>query len=407
MIPHPGRRGCVRLVAAITATVLLLGVPGLTAHAAEPQRVKVLVNSHEGFDPPIVTVTQGEPVEIAFVYDDHDLDEDNPHVIFIEGLDLQTEEISRENPEAVLRLVADTSGRMTIRCTRYCTGHERLLAGYLDVRPSGGDGQATVEATQVELAVGTHDVADAPLVLRATVTTTAGDPIEGVMVRFEQETDLVDFAKFQFLWVAVGAARTDEEGAAGLEYSAFGTSSEPLVRAVFDGTSRYLPATGTAELSLSPLGAAPAEEAGLHVPVMGFWLIWVVLASVWLTFGYVLMQVLGIREGGTGNETPALGSVPDAWQTGGHGMRRSRVLSRAWIPVILAAFAALVAFPGVAPSNLVPIAGIVVGVLGLVLGGILAFRGRGGRPAPGDPLEVEHLTGETRQAKPAKELMSR
>ena len=68
------------------------------------------------------------------------------------------------------------------------------------------------------------------------------------------------------------------------------------VRAVFEGNVRYQAAQAEVVLELPALVSwwAPPEEVG--VPIVGTWLLWAVVAAVWLTFAYALYQVFTLPE---------------------------------------------------------------------------------------------------------------
>lgn len=276
------------MVVAAGAMALVLSLLVLPARALE--RVRVVV-SERGFDPAVVEVTEGELVELTFVYGDGHLPQDNPHRIFIEGLDLESPEISRARPEATVRFTAERSGRLRFKCTAYCTGHDRLQDGYLSVRSAAAVGSAPAVATRLELLAAPPDVPGAKAALRAQLFSADGQPVEGVLIRFEQQAALVKTG-----WAPVGSARTDPRGVALIEYAPFGDALRVPVRAVFEGNVRYQAAQAEVVLELPALVSwwAPPEE--VRVAIVGTWLLWAVVAAVWLTFAYVAYQVFTLPE---------------------------------------------------------------------------------------------------------------
>ncbi|MBI3975562.1 MAG: hypothetical protein HY334_04140 [Armatimonadetes bacterium] len=276
------------MVVAAGAMALVLSLLVLPARALE--RVRVVV-SERGFDPPVVEVTEGELVEITFVYGDSHLPQDNPHVIFIEGLRLESPQISRARPEVAVRFTAEQSGRLLFKCTAYCTGHDRLQAGYLSVRPASAAGPVPAVATVLQLLAAPPDVPGAKAALRAQLSSDDGQPVEGVLVRFEQQAALVKTG-----WAPVGSARTDPRGVALIEYAPFGDALRVPARAVFEGNVRYQPAEARAVLDLPALPSWWAPVAEVRVPVVGTWLLWLVVSAVWLTFAYVAYQVFTLPE---------------------------------------------------------------------------------------------------------------
>jgi plastocyanin len=279
----------------VAAVMLLVALMGWPAHAAaqgagDVYRVRV-VASERGFDPPVVDVPEGQLIELTFVYGDTHLHEDNPHVMFIEGLNIESGEISRSKPETTVRFTAEKSGRIRYVCKLYCTGHERMQDGILNVRPIGaGGGAAVAQPVNLRMAASSPDVVGARVLLRAELGTTDGTPLEGITVRFEQQATLVTPG-----WVTLGTARTDGRGAATLEYLPFGTPGDQPVRAVFEGSARYEPAAAAAMLKVAevlPAWHAPVEPRFGDVR---YWLLVAGVGGVWLTLGYVGSLMLAIR----------------------------------------------------------------------------------------------------------------
>jgi plastocyanin len=276
---------CLFLTAGLVAA-LAMAAPS-PAEAVE--RVRVTVGEN-GFDPPRVQVTEGEVVELTFVLSEKDIATDNRHVLFLEGLNLESEELSPALPETTIRFTAETTGRILFKCTLYCTGHAAMQEGYIEVRPAGG-ALAPPKATQISLAVGNPGGPGAKAILRALLTDADGQPVEGVSVRFAQEAVLIRPG-----WVHLGTARTDARGAALWEYRPFGTSLAAPIRAVFEGNVRFQPSVGTGQVQAQVVARPLVEAHEVRVPVLGPWLLWTVLASIWLTFGYVIALVVRLPE---------------------------------------------------------------------------------------------------------------
>ncbi|HEV8353005.1 MAG TPA: hypothetical protein VGR24_02275 [bacterium] len=278
-----------RLVAILITMVAVLAAAPSPVGAA--QQVRVVVSGH-GFDPPIVEVTEGELVELTLVYGDDPNGEDNPHIIVIEGLGIESPVLSLSNPQATLRFTAERSGRLRFKCVAYCHGHDRLQEGYVNVRPptAAGSAQAAAAATALQLVAAPPEAPGAMAALRAQLTS-AGLPVEGVIVRFDQQATLVKTG-----WTPIGRVRTDDRGVARLEYRPFGDALKVQVRAVFEGTVRYGPTQAAAAVDLPGLATWWKPPAAVHIPVIGIGLLWAVLAGVWLTFGYTLYQVFTLPE---------------------------------------------------------------------------------------------------------------
>jgi hypothetical protein len=277
-----------RLAAVMILAALVLDLSVLPADAA--QRLRVVV-SERGFDPAVVEVTEGELVELTLVYGDDRNKDDNPHIIVIEGLGIESPVISLANPEAAVRFTAERSGRLRFKCVAYCHGHDRLQGGFITVRPALAAGTASAAAARVELVAAPPEAPGAMAALRAQLSAADGQPVEGVLIRFDQQATLVRTG-----WTAVGRVRTDERGVARLEFRPFGDALRVPVRAVFEGNVRYQPAEARAALDLPGLASWWKPPAEVRIPIVGVSLLWAVLAGVWLTFAYTLYQVVTLCE---------------------------------------------------------------------------------------------------------------
>ncbi|HET7768022.1 MAG TPA: hypothetical protein VFN74_04550, partial [Chloroflexota bacterium] len=211
-----------------------------------PFRASIVV-SERGFDPPVLDVPEGQQIELTFVYGDGHLPDDNPHVMRIEGLNIESGEIGRSTPQTTVTFTASQSGEIKYVCAIRCVGHGRLRDGKLNVVPASA---VSVVAQKVNLSLaGTSpEAVGANARLRAQLATMAGAPVEGVTVHFEQRTNLVAPG-----WVHLGAAVTDKGGVASFDYLPFGEPGEQAVRAIFEGGSRYEPATTASNLSVSQM----------------------------------------------------------------------------------------------------------------------------------------------------------
>jgi len=275
------------LLALLTAAVIVPGLSALPAFAA--QQVRVVV-SQRGFEPAVIEVTEGELVELTLVYGDDPHQADNPHIIVIEGLGIQSPVISLANPQATVRFTAERSGRLLFKCVAYCTGHDRLQSGYIQVQPAAA-GASPAVPTRLQLVAAPPEAVGAMAALRAQLSAAGGQPVEGVLIRFEQQATLVRTG-----WTVIGRVRTDDRGVARLEYRPFGDALKVPVRALFEGTVRYGPAEAKAALDLPGLATWWKPPAPVRIPIIGIGLLWAALAGVWLTFGYTLYQVFTLPE---------------------------------------------------------------------------------------------------------------
>lgn len=114
----------------------------VAAQGEEPTTKSLLLvisnrNGLNGTDPSrlVVTVNQGDRVEIKFVMDAEDRKyplPSNKHIVEVAELGIYTEEINPSRPEATLAFTADRAGTFTIMCsgeTWDCPGHD-LLQNY-------------------------------------------------------------------------------------------------------------------------------------------------------------------------------------------------------------------------------------------------------------------------------------
>ena len=103
------------------------------------QKTFIIMVSRNGFnstDQFNITVNQGDQVTITFVYDDGDLQTDNPHRMTIDGFDIHTGVINKANPSVTVKFLADQSGSFNFYCVIYCVGMDKLQSGNLIVIPS-------------------------------------------------------------------------------------------------------------------------------------------------------------------------------------------------------------------------------------------------------------------------------
>ena len=273
----------------LVALVLVLVALPLTALAAEASpRVFELKVGNRGFneDPNLtLTAEAGEMVELHLIYDDMDLPHENPHQIAVEGTNVESTILDPGHPTATLRFRAEKVGTLTLACKISCTGHDRLNAR-LNIVPFGGAGSAVKpESTSLALITKAPPTPDGKAEARAKVTTDTGAPVEGVTVQFTVRTTFVIAD-----WLPVGEARTNAQGEAMLLFRP-NRSGDQTVRARFEGGGRYQGSEKAMNLAAGQVQSTYASVPGLHIPGLGYWLLWTVLGVIWTTFGIVFFNL--------------------------------------------------------------------------------------------------------------------
>ena len=262
----------------------------------------VLVSSH-GFNGSSntlnVAVSQGDQVEITFVYSDPGID--TAHEIAIEGYNIHTAIISNSNPASKMQFVAGQVGTFLIHCIIPCVGMENLQNAWLIVKQSAG------------VVIGTSLTLQSPalngslLNLIARVTDKVGNPITGLIVNFYVSTD--------FGMMKIGSNATDPNGVARFTYP-LASIRNMTVEADFPGSGIYQSGNATATLAPSnpatgffmfggetnnpPRGEGAFFDTRLigvpdQVAAVLATIVLIVILCVWSTFAYVASLVLKIR----------------------------------------------------------------------------------------------------------------
>lgn len=239
-------------------------------------------------------VQEGQEVEITFVYAD-DASNDNPHIIYIGGYKIQTEILSKDNPEITVKFTANKTGEFPITCIMECAGHHNLQGGKLVVLPAA-ESEPGIKST-VTLALNAPDQAETgqSLTLTAIVKNDLDEPFAGAQVNFFVETDF--FVKGL---IEIGEGITDEQGLAKIEYT-------PDQAGVLRVVARYTAGSGLEpvetekEVNITGSGRSFYQSRiGIQFPhSLLIWMISIVITlfAVWGTFLYVLYQVQYISRG--------------------------------------------------------------------------------------------------------------
>ncbi len=127
--------------------LVLSGILVAAVSCAQPQQaeepppqggIRIEV-SRNGFDQTPgefrLEVEQGQEVEITFVYGDKDFSQNNPHIIAIPDLGIETGVLDQENTEKTLRFTASNTGEVRFMCTDItCAGHPNLQGGIIVIQ---------------------------------------------------------------------------------------------------------------------------------------------------------------------------------------------------------------------------------------------------------------------------------
>ena len=283
---------------------------GVTKHFV----VEVTARGFNGTEGPLVlNLTQGDAVHITFLYEDHHLAYDNPHVIFLSGYDLRTGIISKSNPVVTLEFVATKTGTFVFYCVIPCQGMMNLEEGLVTVASSVTGTLPTALTAMVD----GDAIQGQPAGLMATLTQ-ASQPVPGVHVSFYVNTTPG--------LMKVGNAMTDQNGVARVSYT-FVKSGTVSVVVEFPGSEVLAASSGLVEFSVDPrsegevmlsvipgpsgssISTPPYVRGQNRIPDIRFvgvpltssvpilTVILLIVGSVWGTYVYVFAQIRAIMRG--------------------------------------------------------------------------------------------------------------
>lgn len=159
-------------------------------------------------------------------------------------------------------------------------------------------------------------------VIRARLTTADGQPVKDALVTFFSPVALGETSGE----MEIGTARTDATGSASLEYQMRRSGTVTII-ARFDGSAGYAASTATASLSVVGEKQLYTPDVGLSIPVLGSWLLVMVLAVVWGLYFLVAGRVLAIARSG------AVAPVLAAADSDPSGQSRRQFLTRWMVPM--------------------------------------------------------------------------
>jgi hypothetical protein len=173
-------------------TYQVLGMGGVLAVSTSEDpgsKTFTIIVGHDGFNhtsgPLTIQVNQGDNVTIKFVYGDSNFAYDNPHVIRIEGYNIQTQLLDKKAPVQRLSFIVGQTGTFVIHCVLPCFGMENLQNGALEVIPSPLKIAITTITTMQHMEY--HQNLHFHVI--AVVTDKNNKPVSGVLVDLFVETD--------------------------------------------------------------------------------------------------------------------------------------------------------------------------------------------------------------------------
>lgn len=296
------RRQMMTFFALIYALALMFPATVHPASAQEGEPVKITIRTTDGgFDPAVVEVEQGKLVELTFVWD-HAAYPQEEHIMVISGYKLETELIDAEHRETTVKFVAAQSGTFDFKCDLECELHDSYQNGQIIVKPSSGGTAAQLVPSKLVV-----DPANGVLIRGGTVSIGAtlvgedGEPIPRAEVRF--------YARQEFLGktdlMEIGVTKTLPNGFATLLYRPTTDSPRTLVAkfegvGLYDATEQEIALVGSDQF-VPRAGEVPDDtlrglKGAAHVGLV------VVIAGVWIAFGFMAFQALGIKRAAGGGE---------------------------------------------------------------------------------------------------------
>ena len=239
-------------------------------------------------------VQEGQEVEITFVYAEN-TSGDNPHILYISGYKIQTETMSKDNPEVTVKFTANKTGEFAITCIMECSGHQNLQDGKLVVLPATESGSESISTVTLVMEAPDQTETGQTLTLVALVKDELDKPVADAQVKFFVESDL-----FIKNLMEIGEMVTNEQGLAKIDYI-------PSQAGVLRVVARYEAGSNLGQVETEKdvkiTGSSKSfyqTLVGIHFPNSFYiWMIMivVVIIGIWGTFLYVLSQVLYISLG--------------------------------------------------------------------------------------------------------------
>jgi hypothetical protein len=254
-------------------------------------------------NPFYLQVTQGDRVDIRFIYADQDLSFDNPHKMLIGGYNIVTGNVDKQIPVQEVNFTASQVGSFQFYCIIPCFGMENLQEGFMVVSASTRTAPVSTNLSQLNVAARGNVITVSVLLANKN-----GAPISGAIVEFSVSSD--------FGQVKMGQNTTGSGGTAELSFAfPLNTPRAIFVIAHFAGSGQYLqsqtstsfipPPSQTEPTPETPYvnGQAPSVDLRLAgiLPIHSLIIVTVgllVVLSVWSVYALVLREIVAVKRAG-------------------------------------------------------------------------------------------------------------
>ena len=284
------------LISIIVLAIAFLPNDATAGHDKGHVRVRIDDRGFNGTPGPFsLEVEQGQLVELTFEWA-HQGYVGEEHIMVLEGYKLEWDKLDINKRNATVKFIADKTGTFTFKCDWKCDLHDYLQEGKLRVVAKGGSGTgAPVARTASKLALDSSEWTSRgqSVLFTASLKDDKGAPIPKASVRFLVDAEFIGKKGA----MEIGAARTDANGIAFLDYRPTLDAPQQKITAQFEGMGVYGESAVTIEIQ-----EATPRSSTYHLESMGledirraapFVLVGIVLV-VWATYAFVLAQVFGI-----------------------------------------------------------------------------------------------------------------
>jgi plastocyanin len=282
-----------RMILLVAAAVGLTGLAGASPAFADDQPVKLTVKiTDSGFEPNTLEVQSGQQVEVTFVWS-HQAHPNEKHIIVFDGLKVETDMITKDNPQSTVKFVATTPGTFTFKCDIECDIHDSLQNGVLKVSAGPGSAAVSLEPSSISVEPSNVSVRGETVKVSAFLLDKDGQPIPKATVTFYAQKTFLGRSGLE----EIGIAKTTATGLATLSYNPTIPDAQKLV-ARFEGGGIYDASEANIDVPANLLfGPAPAES---HVSLHGLrsWApvgFFGVIVAIWCAFAFMLYQAWGVR----------------------------------------------------------------------------------------------------------------
>ncbi len=242
-----------------------------------------------------IQVEQGQAAELTFVWAHQGYIQDE-HILILEGYGLESEKLTSQHKESIFKFIADKPGQFRFKCDLQCEIHDTLQKGRLSVTRGGSGGSnsaASLTPTTLTLSSSSTITTGEPVSFTAVLKDRDGAPVSKAEVHFYVDAEFAG-SKGK---MAIGLSKTDAKGVALLDYKPTIEMEKHTISASFEGVGIY--AESQQATDIQQIG--PTDPAYQTAPVglegVKLWVkltVVVIIGSVWLTFGFVLFQAMGV-----------------------------------------------------------------------------------------------------------------